>query len=236
MAASGGGLGSVDLDSCDELPRGDNFNVLVQDSGATLSERVLLHSDAALLGLDLLEEPAVGTHQVRAPVVDLVLGHHVQVPESSARTGGLSGEFLKLFDVKQKPLFALPSTSNSSMFIAASVSTISPQAVPKTTLLNRVVSTPSSSSTASTTSSSRASVLESSVSAFSRDGILGKAGESLSMRQIGEKSSVLVQEFVYNSVAPGTLKIYRYTWDLFRSYGKMSGVDIDIYSFNFLFI
>jgi hypothetical protein len=237
VAASGGGLGSVDLDSRDELPRGDNFNVLVQDSGATLSERVLLHNDAALLGLDFLEEPAVGAHQVRAPVVDLVLGHHVQVPESSARTGGLSGEFLKLFDVKQKPLFALPSTSNSSMFIAASVSTISPQAVPKTTLLNRVVSTPSSSSTASTTSSSRASVLEEfSVPAFSKDGILGKAGESLSMRQIGEKSSVLVQEFVYNSVDPGTLKIYRYTWDLFRSYGKMSGVDVDKYSFNFLFI
>ena len=37
VAASGGGLGSVDLDSRDELPRGDKFNVLVQDSGATLS-------------------------------------------------------------------------------------------------------------------------------------------------------------------------------------------------------
>ena len=56
------------------------------------------------------------------------------------------------------------------------------------------------------------------------------------MRQIGEKSFVLMQEFVYFSVDPGTLKIYRYTWDLFRSYGKMSGVDIDKYSFNFLFI
>ena len=56
------------------------------------------------------------------------------------------------------------------------------------------------------------------------------------MRQIGEKSSVLVQEFVYFSVDPGTLKIYRYIWDLFRSYGNMSVVDIDKYSFNFLFI
>ena len=70
------------------------------------------------------------------------------------------------------------------------------QVVPKITLLNRVVS-----STVSTTSSSRASVLKkSSVSAFSRDEILEKEGKSLSMRQIGEKSSVLVQEFVYNSV------------------------------------
>jgi hypothetical protein len=78
-------------------------------------------------------------------------------------------------------------------------------------------------------------VLEaSSVPAFTRDGILGKAGETLRMQQIGEKSSVLVQEFVYNSVAPGTLKIYRYTWDLFRSYGKLSGVDVDKYSFDFL--
>ena len=37
-------------------------------------------------------------------------------------------------------------------------------------------------------------------------------------------------------MAPGTLKIYRYTWDLFRSYGKMSGVDVDKYCFDFLFI
>ena len=32
------------------------------------------------------------------------------------------------------------------------------------------------------------------------------------------------------------MKIYRYTWDLFRSYGKLSGVDVDKYSFDFLFI
>ena len=85
--------------------------------------------------------------------------------------------------------------------------------------------------------SSRASVLEEySVPAYSKDEILEKEGKSLSMRQIGEKSFVLMQEFVYFSVDPGTLKIYRYIWDLFRSYGKMSGVDIDKYSFNFLFI
>ena len=77
---------------------------------------------------------------------------------------------------------------------------------------------------------------EYSVPAYSKDEILEKEGKSLSMRQIGEKSFVLMQEFVYFSVDPGTLKIYRYTWDLFRSYGKMSGVDIDKYSFNFLFI
>ena len=190
-----------------------------------------------MLGLDILEEATVGVQQVRAPVVDLVLDPQVQVPESSARPGGLSVEFLKLFNVKQRALFALPSTSNSFMFDAASVSTISPKAVPKTPLVERVVSTPSTSSPASTPSSPRTSVLAaSSVPAFTRDGILGKAGETLTVQQIGEKSSVLVQEFVYNSVAPGTLKIYRYTWDLFRSYGKLSGVDVDKYSFDFLFI
>ena len=60
------------------------------------------------------------------------------------------------------------------------------QVVPKITLLNRVVS-----STVSTTSSSRASVLEEySVPAYSKDEILEKEGKSLSMRQIGEKSSI----------------------------------------------
>ena len=46
------------LVSCDDglvlldVPRGDKFAVLGQDSEATLSEKVLLHSDAAFLGLD----------------------------------------------------------------------------------------------------------------------------------------------------------------------------------------
>ena len=45
------------------------------------------------------------------------------------------------------------------------------------------------------------------------------------MQQIGEKSSGLVQEFVFNSVAPGTLKIYRYTWDLL---GRMVNCQVSI--------
>ena len=92
VASSGGGLGCVDLDSRDELPRGDKFNVLVQDSEATLSERVLLLYDAAFLGLDFMEELAVGATQVRTHVtMDVVLDHHVQVTESSVGAGGLSG-------------------------------------------------------------------------------------------------------------------------------------------------
>ena len=121
------------------------------------------------------------------------------------------------------------------MFDAGSVSTISTTDVPSTPLVERVVSTPTTSLPTSSPSSQRTSVLaESSVPAFTRDSLLGKAGETLTVQQLGEKSSVLVQEFVYNSVAPGTLKIYPYTWDLFRSYGKLSGVDVDKYSFDFL--
>ena len=54
-----GGLVGGDLDSCDELPHGANINVMVHESGASLTEQVLLHSDATLLGLDILEEDAV---------------------------------------------------------------------------------------------------------------------------------------------------------------------------------
>jgi hypothetical protein len=196
---------------------------LAQDCGTTLSERVLLHNDAALLGLDFVNELAV-EHQVGdyVPVV-IDLDLHEHVPEPSALAGGLSGEFRKLFDIKQKPIFALSSTlDSSSEFIATPASLVSARAVPSTTLMSRVTSTSSLLSLASPTTSPRASVLEQpSVPAFSRDGILGKAGESLTMQQLGEKSSVLVQDFVFNFVAPGTLKIYNYTWDLFRSFGKI---------------
>ena len=154
-------------------------------------------------------------------VMDLDLHEHV--PEPSALSGGFSGEFRKLFNIKQKSLFALPSIlESSSDFFATSASVVSARAVPSTPLMSRVTSTSSSLSLASPPTSPRASVLEQpSVPAFLRDGILGKAGESLTMQQLGEKSSVLVQDFVFNFVAPGTLKIYNYTWDLFRSFGKI---------------
>ena len=41
-----------------------------------------------------------------------------------------------------------------------------------------------------------------------RDGILGKKGDLLSTSELGELSSNLVKNFVYDSVAPGTLKVY----------------------------
>ena len=54
--------------------------------------RVLLLYDAAFLGLDFMEELAVGATQVRTHVtMDVVLDHHVQVTESSVGAGGLSG-------------------------------------------------------------------------------------------------------------------------------------------------
>ena len=78
----------VSLDSREELPREDKFNVLARDSGPTLSERVLLHNDTALLGLDFMKELAVETPQVGAHVpVDVVLDQHMHVPEPSARAG-----------------------------------------------------------------------------------------------------------------------------------------------------
>ena len=45
VAAGCGGLGSEDLNSRDEMPRGTNINVLVHESGPSLAERVLLHNN-----------------------------------------------------------------------------------------------------------------------------------------------------------------------------------------------
>ena len=66
--------------------------------------------------------------------------------------------------------------------------------------------------------------------------ILGQEGECLSANKLGEISSKLVHDFVFDSVAPGTLKLYRCNWQLFRSYGKISGIDVDKYDFDFLFV
>jgi hypothetical protein len=179
----------VRLASSEKLAKEVKVNVLAQDCGPTLSEKVLLHNDAALLGLDFVKEFAV-EHQVgdSVPVV-MDLDLHEHVPEPSALAGGLSGEFRKLFDIKQKPLFALPSIlESSSDFFATSASVVSARAVPSTPLMSRVTSTSSSLSLASPPTSPRASVLEQ----HSVSGILGKAGESLTMQKQGEKSSVLV--------------------------------------------
>ena len=52
--------------------------MMVHENGASLTERVLLHSDATLIGLDLLEEATVRVQQVSAPVVDLIPDPQVQ--------------------------------------------------------------------------------------------------------------------------------------------------------------
>ena len=76
----------------DEMPRGSGVNLMFQDA-LSLSERVLLNSDANLLGLDLLDETQVAVHQVLVPEVF----HEPQVQVSkSPRTGDLSSEFKKL--------------------------------------------------------------------------------------------------------------------------------------------
>ena len=53
---------------------------------------------------------------------------------------------------------------------------------------------------------------------------------------MGEISNHLVESFVYDSIAPGTLKVYKANWQLFRSYGKISGIDVEKYDFDFLFV
>ena len=67
-----------------------------------------------------------------------------------------------------------------------------------------------------------------------RDGILGSKGDLLSHRKLGEISKNLVESFVYDSIAPGTLKLYQANWQLFKSYGKISGINVEKYKFDFL--
>ena len=166
---------------------------------------------------------------------------------TSTRPGELSEEFRKLFNLKQTALFTIPCGSDtvqtplsvSNVSVASSISTtegLSTTSVPVSSLVSRVdscrttsVSTPSSitsvlTSSSSTTSSvvcSSPSVVEEEVR-LGRDGILGQQGECLSASKLGELSSKLVHDFVFDSVAPGTLKIYSANWQLFRSYGKIS--------------
>ena len=78
--------------SSQKLTKKVKMNMLAQDCGPTLSEKILLHNDAALLGIDFVKELAV-ENQVgdSVPVVmDLDLQEHI--PEPSALAGGLSGE------------------------------------------------------------------------------------------------------------------------------------------------
>merc|ERR1712105_175917 len=98
----------------------------------------------------------------------------------------------------------------------------------RTSVLSSACSTPS------TLSSSN--LEEEQVHLLGRDGILGKKGDRLSNIELGELSSYLVKNFVYDSVAPGTLKVYNANWKLFKSYGKLCGIDVDKYDFDFLFI
>ena len=137
----------------------------------------------------------------------------------------------------------------SSSLVSQPVTSTLVTLIPVDTLVLQVKMylTPSSSS-----SSTRTSMLRSSCSTPSpltspnlekeqfhllgRDGILGKQGDRLSNSELGELSSNLIKNFVYDSVAPGTLKVYNANWQLFKSYGKLSGIDVEKYDFDFLFI
>ena len=58
----------------------------------------------------------------------------------------------------------------------------------------------------------------------------------MSSSKLGEISSKLVKDFVFDSIAPGTLKVYSANWQLFKSYGNISGIDVEKYDFDFLFV
>ena len=166
-----------------------------------------------------------------------------------SRPGQLGEDFRKLFKLKQSQVFVQKTSVASSSLVSPPVASTLVTSVPVASLVSqvRVSQAPLSSS-----SSSRNSVLSSSCSTPStltspnlekeqfhllgRDGILGKQGDRLSNNELGELSSNLVKNFVYDSVAPGTLKVYDANWQLFKSYGKLSGIDVEKYDFDFLFI
>ena len=208
----------------------------------SLTEQVLLHRDAQLLGLQVVLEPTPS-----APSSSSLRG--------VSRPGQLGGDFVKLFKLKQLPVFSIPvaSTSvqktsvDSSSLVSPTVTPTLVTLVPLATLVSpvKMPQAPLSSSSSTRTSvlssaCSTPSTLSSSnleeeqVHLLGRDGILGKKGDRLSNSELGELSSNLVKNFVYDSVAPGTLKVYNANWQLFRSYGKLSGIDVDKYDFGFL--
>ena len=67
------------------------MNMLDQDCGPTLSEKILLHNDAALLGIDFVKELAVENQVGDSVPVVMDLDLHELVPEPSALSGGFSG-------------------------------------------------------------------------------------------------------------------------------------------------
>ena len=76
---------------------------LVQKKSMSLTEQVLLHRDAQLLGMEIVSEPSALVQQLGV----------VDQSSASARPGELSDEFRKLFNLKQKPLFTLTGSSDA---------------------------------------------------------------------------------------------------------------------------
>ena len=92
---------------------------LVQKHSMTLTEQVLLHRDAQLLGMQVISESST---------LDQNAGVLAQT-SASARPGELGGEFRKLFNFKQSPLFNV--TCGSSIvqkpLVTSTVSFASPR-------------------------------------------------------------------------------------------------------------
>ena len=215
---------------------------LVQTADMSLTELVLLHRDAQILNCKVIMESAKAPSSLRV--------------SHPSRPGCLGDEFVKLFKLKQVPVFAITSATSSfstplevsTVVDSSSVSTTPTTLVPVSSLMSKV---PTSSTSLETQSSSpRTPVLSSTTSLPSKfpdlvedqlhlldqDGILGSKGDLLSHRKMGEKCKDLVESFVYDSIAPGTLRLYKANWQLFKSYGKISGINVEKYDFDFLFV
>ena len=215
---------------------------LVQTADMSLTELVLLHRDAQILNCKVIMEFPKAPSSLRV--------------SHPSRPGCLGDEFIKLFKLKQVPVFAITSATSSfstplevsTVVDSSSVSTTPTTLVPVSSLMSKV---PTSSTSLETQSSSpRTPVLSSTTSLpfkfpdlvedqlhlLDQDGILGSKGDLLSHSKMGEKCKNLVESFVYDSIAPGTLRLYKANWQLFKSYGKISGINVEKYEFDFLFV
>ena len=168
----------------------------------TLTEQVLLHRDAQLLGMKVVWEPS--------PSVPSASGL-----DGVSRPGQLGEDSLKLFKLKQSPVFSIPVASTfvqktsvaSSSLVSPPVALTLVTSVPVASLVYqvRVSQAPSSSSTRTSVLSSACStpstlsspnLEEEQFHLLGRDGILGKQGDCLSNNELGELSSILVKNFV----------------------------------------
>ena len=73
-------------------------------------------------------------------------------------------------------------------------------------------------------------------STLSSDGILGEKGEQLTVSDIKNRSKDIISNLVHNSLAKGTQRIYQLNFKLLKNFGLISGVKVDDFTFDFMFV